>query len=240
MGQNPLQEIRVFANFCMDEALLDMFDKGYTDMHSYTAWYVFPHIREVYPILDKETLKGIKKTFPHERFIAKTANFAIQYGGNGSTIAQNCNIPLKDGISFYNKYFETFKGVKDYFEKVYKAACYKGFIRFNNTTGDFYYTDSLRDDEIKRNSQNYPIQGTSASITKYAMYLYYKHLLDEGLLFKVLIPNIVHDEALVEAPKEIAESEALILKKCMEDAGLKFVQRIKLTATPIISDRWVH
>lgn len=123
---------------------------------------------------------------------------------------------------------------------MYKAACYRGFIRFNTVTGDFYYTDSLRDDEIKRNSQNYPIQGTSASITKYAMYLYYKHLLTDELLFKVLIPNIVHDEALVEAPKDIAELEATILKQCMEDAGLKFVQRIKLTATPVIADRWVH
>lgn len=71
------QEIRVFANFCMDEALLDMFDKGYTDMHSYTAWHVFPFIKEKYPTLDKEALKGIKKDFSHERFIAKTANFAI-------------------------------------------------------------------------------------------------------------------------------------------------------------------
>jgi len=72
------QEVRVFVNFCKDSALIKMFDEGFTDMHSYTAWHIFPQIRKKYPELTQETLRLIKKNFPKERQISKLGNFAIK------------------------------------------------------------------------------------------------------------------------------------------------------------------
>jgi DNA polymerase I-like protein with 3'-5' exonuclease and polymerase domains len=71
------QEVRLFVDRCRDEALLKMFDDGYQDMHSYTAWYLFANIREVYPTLSKETMDRVKKEYPIERHKSKFANFAI-------------------------------------------------------------------------------------------------------------------------------------------------------------------
>jgi len=235
------QEVRVFANFCKDEALIKMFKEGFTDMHSYTAWHIFPKIREKYPELNQETIKLIKKDFPKERQISKLGNFAIQYGGTGYTVAENCNIPIEEGEAFYNAYFQAFKGVKKYFEQVFNRAKRTRVITYNDITREKYFIpNNLPESKIKNASYNYPVQGTSASITKYAGILYYRHLLEENLLFKVKIAIICHDEFLIEVPEELAEQEAKILKECMEKAGELYCQTIKLTATPVITRWWKH
>ena len=84
------------------------------------------------------------------------------------------------------------------------------------------------------------IQGSSACITKYAGILYWRHLLEKNLVFKVKLAIICHDEFLVEVPKEIAEEESIVLKQCMEQAGDFYCKRIKLTATPVITPYWKH
>ena len=93
---------------------------------------------------------------------------------------------------------------------------------------------------IERNALNYPIQGTSADITKMAGVFLFRYLIEYDLLFKVFMPNVVHDEILLDCPKEIAEEIAIVLKTCMEGAGDKFCQVIKLTADPVITDYWTH
>lgn len=235
------QEVRVFTNFCNDETLVNMFKNGYTDMHSYTAWHIYPHIREKFPELNTHTLELVKENFPKERKISKLGNFAIQYGGTGYTVAENCNIPLEEGEQFYNKYFETFKGVKRYFNWIYETSKLKGYIQYNRVTKEkFYIPRGLKDSKIKNYSYNYPVQGTSAAITKLAGVLYWNHLVEDGLIFKVKIAIICHDEYLLEVPGEIAEQEAQKLKECMEEAGSYYCATIPLTATPVITKFWKH
>lgn len=93
---------------------------------------------------------------------------------------------------------------------------------------------------IERNALNAPVQGTAAQITKIAGIKYFEHLVKEDLLFKVWIPNTIHDEYIVEAPEEIAEQEAIILQKCMEDSGDMFCRSVKLKAVPQIGTCWLH
>lgn len=89
-------------------------------------------------------------------------------------------------------------------------------------------------------SCNYPSQGTAAAMTKIAGIKYFNHLVDDGLIFKVLIPNDVHDEYLIEPPEEIAEQEAKKLSECMEYAAAIFCKKVTIKAVPEISDKWVH
>ena len=64
------------------------------------------------------------------------ANYVTKnYGGNGATIAKNCNISKQDGEYVYNKYFEAFPGLKNYFDLVLAKAEYFDYILFNNITG---------------------------------------------------------------------------------------------------------
>lgn len=89
-------------------------------------------------------------------------------------------------------------------------------------------------------SCNYPSQGTAAAMTKIAGIKYFNHLVDDGLIFKVLIPNDVHDEYLIEPPEEITEQEAKKLSECMEYAASIFCKKVTIKAVPEIASCWVH
>lgn len=89
-------------------------------------------------------------------------------------------------------------------------------------------------------SCNYPSQGTAAAMTKIAGIRYFNHLVNDGLIFKVLMPNDVHDEYLIEPPTEIVEQEAKKLSECMEYAARIFCKKVTIKAEPEIADHWVH
>ena len=87
-------------------------------------------------------------------------------------------------------------------------------------------------------AMNYPIQASSADITKLACIYLFREISKRGMLGKILIPNIIHDEILLECPKEIAEEWAGILKECMERAGSLFCKTVPLKAEPEILEQW--
>lgn len=89
-------------------------------------------------------------------------------------------------------------------------------------------------------SCNYPSQGTAAAMTKIAGIRYFNHLVNDNLIFKVLIPNDVHDEYLIEPPEEIAEQEAKKLSECMEYAANIFCKKVSIKAVPELASYWVH
>ena len=87
------QEQIVLANFSKEVNLLNFYKQGFTDMHSYVAFLMYKDIRRCsLEELTPEKLSYIKSDYPENRRIAKSAGFAINYGGNGSTIAKNCNL----------------------------------------------------------------------------------------------------------------------------------------------------
>lgn len=84
------------------------------------------------------------------------------------------------------------------------------------------------------------VQGSGADCTKYGAYLFFKWLVENNLLWKVKIVNIVHDEILVECAEEIAESIAEKVQFFLEKAASFFCKRVPLKAVPQIADCWVH
>jgi len=93
---------------------------------------------------------------------------------------------------------------------------------------------------IERKSLNYPIQGSSAEITKFAALKFFNYITDSGLMGVVKICNIVHDEIVIECPEVIANKMAKYLQECMEDAGKPFCKIIPLRAEPNICEWWTH
>lgn len=77
-------------------------------------------------------------------------------------------------------------------------------------------------------------------MTKIAGIGYFNHLVKDDLVFKVLIPNDVHDEYLIEPPIEIAEQEAEKLSECMEYAANIFCKKVTIKAEPEIGEHWIH
>ncbi len=265
------QEQIVLANFSGEENLINFYRKGFTDMHSYVAFLMYPNIRRcTVEELEPSKLKYIKTEYPDLRYLAKTAGFAINYGGNGATIAKNTGISKKDGDFVYENYFNAFPGLKSYFEYVMDLAMTNHYILFNPITGRklfispdepiFKYEEDMADpyfwrrpdarsiqgeynkskSEIQRKAQNYPIQGSSADCSKLAGVILFNELIRRDLLFKVKIVNMVHDEFNVEAPEEIAEEVSELVVKCMVAAGSQFCKIVPLGAEAQIGDHWLH
>lgn len=92
---------------------------------------------------------------------------------------------------------------------------------------------------VERKSQNYPIQGTSADMTKLAGIYLFQFLEKNDLLFKILIPNVIHDEYIVETPERYKEEMKYQVKKCMEEAGKIFCKRVNISADPEESNKWI-
>jgi len=121
------QEQVVFVNWCKDNNLLEFYEKDMGDMHSYIASKLFPELANI-------PLKDIKKYHSEKRQKAKSAGFAINYGGNGTTIAENLNISVKEGEILYDSYFKAFPDIKKYFKEVSRKALKQGYIQFNDIT----------------------------------------------------------------------------------------------------------
>lgn len=94
--------------------------------------------------------------------------------------------------------------------------------------------------EVQRISQNYRIQGSSADITKYACILFFKEILAKNWWLKVKIVNIIHDEILIEAPKELINEAKDSLIDCMKKAGDLFCTVLPLGASADIGTCWIH
>lgn len=130
-----------------------------------------------------------------------------------------------------------------YSYKVKKAGkVEEGFIDINRETVYVSVMKHLwkRKSASDNQSCNYPSQGTAAAMTKIAGIRYFNHLVNDGLIFKVLIPNDVHDEYLIEPPAGIAEQEAKKLSECMEYAAAIFCKKVTVKAVPEIGTCWLH
>lgn len=127
IGDYTSQESILMAETSKEPSLMEFFLNGEGDMHSYIA-------REIFPELKGLPLPTIKKDYPDKRTAAKSAGFAIQYGGNGYTIADNMNIHYTEGQKIYNSYFEAFPRLKNYFDTVFNKSLEDGYITTNSFT----------------------------------------------------------------------------------------------------------
>jgi len=140
------QETIILVNLSKEKNLVDFYKKGLEDMHSYIAFLMYEEIRPCkIEDIDNSALEYIKKYHKDKRQIAKAAGFAIAYGGNGSTIAKNCNIPKKDGEFVYNSYFKSFPELKQYFDLGFAKADHFKYIQFNNITKRKYLFSKAND-----------------------------------------------------------------------------------------------
>lgn len=128
------QEQIVLANKCLDKNLLEFYDKGLGDMHSFVA-------SKMYEELEGLSLDEVKEKHKDKRQAAKSAGFAINYGGQGITIAENLGISLEQGNKIYDAYFIAFPGLKAYFEQAKKFGVDNGYVLISPVTGKKSYVD---------------------------------------------------------------------------------------------------
>jgi DNA polymerase-1 len=137
---------------------------------------------------------------------------------------------LKEAESYIDGYFQKYPGVKKYLNETIANAKRDGFVStlYNRrralpelSSGNFN-TRSFGE----RVAMNMPIQGTAADIIKIAMLNVSARLRREKFSAKIVLQ--VHDELLLEAPKEESDSVKYILKEEME--------RVAELSVPLVAD----
>jgi len=216
-------ELRLLAHVTRDPVMLDAFQKG-EDIHTRTAQLVFG-------AKTKEELRD-------KRRFAKIVNFAIAYAVEPFGLSQRVGISRKEAKAVIDDYFKTYKGIREFMERIPAEAREQGFVRSLYGRIRPLPTINDRNAQIRaraeREAINMPIQGTSSDIVKLAMLKVDEALRREGLQARMVMQ--VHDELLIEAPKKEAERAAAILKREMETA---VALDVPLEAEAGIGENWM-
>lgn len=187
----------------------------------------------------EEVYKAYFKAFPGlADYFKQEKQRALKLGYIEFNAVSNrkCFIPFfEDFQKLHKELYETNGFWESYkLEKSQDSTIFKSY--FKPKVREYF----IKKGDIERMSLNYPIQGTSADITKLAGVYFFRYLLENNLVFKVKLPNVVHDEWIVEAPEDMAENISKVLQECMEKAGDVFCKTIKLKADPCITLNWKH
>lgn len=262
------QEQRVLADKCKDPSLLDFYENGDGDMHCLIARRIYPELSDKTTAEIKTNFndkrqfaKIIGFTLNYGGSDFTVANRLLISQEEAKKLLDNYFKGFPKMTAYFNRiYKETLKNGYILIDNVSKRKSYlpfyEEFLELDKMTKEPGFWDSYRSNkkayikevkryftlqgEIKRMSQNYPIQGTSGSITKLAAIYLKRALIKANIYHLVKIVNLVHDEIVVESDKSVSNKVATILSESMEKAGHKFCQTVPLPAVAEISDYWTH
>ena len=196
-------ELRIFASMSGASNMIEAFNND-MDIHTKTAMDIY-HVSK-----DLVT--------PAMRRNAKAVNFGILYGISSFGLSADLKINVKEAKAFIDNYLNTFPGIKEYMDKVINMAKDKGYVK--TLFGRVRYIEELNSSSYlvrvqgERMALNTPVQGTAADILKKAMIEIYQKLNEKHLKAKIIMQ--IHDELVLDCPKEEVEEVTLIVKTIME------------------------
>ena len=215
-------ELRLLAHFSASKELIEAYIKG-RDIHATTASQVFD--------------VPLDKVNAEQRRQAKAVNFGIIYGISAFGLSKDLNISAKRAQEYIDKYFEFYSGVKGYMQGNVDTVAKHGEVK--TLLGRRRVINEARSANRnvrmfgERAAMNMPLQGSSADIIKLAMIGVYEKLKAGNYKAKLVLQ--VHDELVIDCPKNEAEEVAKLLKSEMENAASL---RVPLTVEVGIGENW--
>jgi DNA polymerase I len=199
-------ELRIVAHMAQDEGMLAAF-RADEDIHATTAG-------AIYGVGSEAVTKEMRRH-------AKAINFGLIYGMSAFGLTRSTELTLAEAEMFVKTYFQKFPGVKKYLDGIRRQAAEQGYVE--TLLGRKRYFPALQSKQnvqIKnreeREAINAPIQGTAADIMKIAMLKIPSALQEAGLKGKMLLQ--VHDEIVLECPKDEIEETARVVQETMANA----------------------
>lgn len=199
-------ELRIVADMAKDEAMLNAFRAG-QDIHAATA-------AAIYDVPLEQVTKD-------QRRHAKAINFGLIYGMSAFGLTRTTDLTLAEAEDFVKEYFQEFPGVKNYLDGIRRLAAQQGYVE--TKLGRRRYFPELQGGgnmnikaRAEREAINAPIQGTAADIMKLAMIRMPAALEKAGLRARLLLQ--VHDELVLECPREELLKTAGVVRAVMEGA----------------------
>jgi DNA polymerase I len=199
-------ELRLLAHLSRDPAFVEAFQAG-GDIHRQTAALIF-----------EVPVAAVTSTM---RARAKTINFATIYGQGAHALSRQLDIEHSEAREFISRYFERFKGVRNYLDSMVAFAREHGYVQ--TIFGRRRYIPELRERNFnirafgERTAANSPIQGSAADLIKIAMIRIDDALRRRQLESKMLLQ--VHDELVFEVPPAELETVSEMVKHEMEHAA---------------------
>ncbi|HVB98722.1 MAG TPA: DNA polymerase I [Candidatus Dormibacteraeota bacterium] len=198
-------ELRVMAHLSADPVLASAFRRG-EDVHSRTAEEVFG-------------AGPLAQTAEHRR-AAKIINFGILYGLSPFGLAAQLQIDQKEAAQFIHRYFERYRGVKEWLdgqlEQVRRTGVTRTLLGRMRPIPEINAPQAALRGLAERTALNTPVQGTAADLMKLAMIETDKRFMAEGLRAEMILQ--VHDELLFEVPEEEFSQVSRLVREAMEHA----------------------
>ncbi len=217
-------ELRMLAHFSDDAELTKAFKEG-LDIHAYVASQVFG--------------VPIEEVTSEQRRVAKTVNFGIVYGQTAFGLARTLRIPRGEAQSFIDEYKERYTGLDEFLRTCVAEAEDLGYV----TTIMGRRRDIPEIRSRNRNQRflgerlaiNTVIQGSAADLIKVAMIKLNRRLKTEYAGSRLLIQ--VHDELVLEAPRDVSEST---LQATVETMSNALPLRVPLKVEAAMGPNWLE
>ncbi len=198
-------ELRLLAHMSGDKELVRSFVAD-EDVHRRTA-------SEIY---------GVKPEMvtDHQRGVAKAINFGLMYGKTAFGLAQELKIGRKEAQETIDTYFKRYAGVKHFLDQQIILAKDRGYAVTMLGRKRYLRDIDARNPMVRQNAErmamNTPIQGTAADMIKLAMIEVDEELRKGGFKSKLTVQ--VHDELVLDCPKDEAPEVQKLVCRIMENA----------------------
>ena len=220
-------ELRLLAHISNCVSMIKAFETGGC-FHSRTAVGMYPYIKNKVErgevLLEWDYSKGqptvplVKDKYGSERRKAKTLNFSIAYGKTVHGLAQDWGISIQEAKKTVEAWYKDRPEVKVWQEKTINMAKEKGFVRTlmgrYRRLPDALKSTGPAQSHALRAAINTPIQGSAADIVVVAMIRLWKSEILAALGWRQVLQ--VHDEVILEGPKESVSEALEEVRKCME------------------------
>jgi DNA polymerase-1 len=217
-------ELRMLAHLSEDEALIHAFKDG-QDIHRAVASEVFG--------------TAIDDVSSEQRSAAKAVNFGIVYGITNWGLARQLGCDVDRATAIIDDYKSKFSGIQSFLDRCTKQAMKHGYVEtIMHRRRHIYAIDSSNPQQqalAKRVAINSVVQGSAADLIKIAMINVQQNLASTFEGARLLLQ--IHDELVVEVPKENAETVRDILVDVMESA---MELDVPLVADASIASNWAE
>lgn len=232
-------ELRILAHMANCQSMLTAFKLG-GDFHSRTALGMYDNIQDAIArgdcLLewDGSSEDGtwtpppaplLKDMFAAERRKAKVLNFSIAYGKTAHGLSKDWGVSLTEAEDTVKRWYSDRPEVRSWQEDQYDSAETNGYVCTilgrRRQLPDARSKNKAHRAHAMRAAINTPIQGSAADVATAAMLRIDadERLRDMG--WKLLLQ--VHDEVILEGPKESADAAQAVVVECMRspfgDAG---------------------
>ncbi len=215
-------ELRVMAHLSQEPALINAFTHGH-DIHAQTAAYVFD--------------VPLEKVDHDQRQVGKRINFSVLYGITPYGLRRDIGVSFGQARDYIDRYFARYPQVSKWMEGVIEFAKKHGYVQ--TWQGRRRYIPAINEtnrvlyEEAKRVAINTVAQGTAAELLKVGMIRVFDALVARGYDERILLQ--IHDELLLEVPKNRAQEAEKIVKDTLESV---VDWSIPLTVATRIGDDW--